>query len=293
MPVTEERFIKKIREIDTDVIVLDLEDSILNCRKKNARLLLKNIFNNAAQKDKIFVRVNNINTQYFKDDIKTCEELGIANVIYPKLSSISELNEVINQLNSTNSNHILIPIIETIEGIENCESIISHENIIITIFGSEDYLADLGVMDRDISYKNVFLTQAINKIAFASLKYKKPFIDCAAPFYFNSDLLKFRSECQFAADMGAIGKLAIHPNQVKIINEIYSNQQNKILDKAESVTEILLKMKNDNKAVISSDHTLVGIPEIKKLISILSYYKYNKELTKLNGLLNELLLEKE
>ncbi len=291
MPMTEKRFFSKINKTRADIIVLDLEDSVLNYAKKNARLTLKSIIKTSDKSEKIFVRVNNISTPFFRDDIGACIDSDVKFIIYPKISCGEELSEVYEYLKKKNCETIIIPIVETIKGMENLESIVSNKKVIMSIFGSEDYLAELGTLERGFANSNPFLKDALLNISYLSLKHKKPFIDCATPFYSENDLDKFYSECKYSAGLGAIGKLVIHPNQVDISNKTFNDKQNEMLNWTDKISKVLLKMKSEQKAVISGGEFLIGLPEIKKTINILEYYNLQEKADYIHNLLDNLLAE--
>ena len=118
-------------------IILDLEDSAqdLFSRKRTEnlkRICQKGLIHIARKKinvkNKIFIRINKVDTKVFDEDIKAIKAsvrygLKIEGIFVPKIDNFSQLNKVYNILKK-NCSIKLVPIIETKRGLKNLESII-------------------------------------------------------------------------------------------------------------------------------------------------------------------------
>ena len=139
-------------------IILDLEDSAqdLFSRKRTEnlkRICQKGLIHIARKKinvkNKIFIRINKVDTKVFDEDIKAIKAsvrygLKIEGIFVPKIDNFSQLNKVYNILKK-NCSIKLVPIIETKRGLKNLESIIKKDkNRIISYvhYGHFDYCLD-------------------------------------------------------------------------------------------------------------------------------------------------------
>lgn len=274
LPINEERFIVKIKNLNADIFVLDLEDAIYKSQKDSSRETLERLKEFKLDPKKIAVRINHLSTQWGRKDLAKCLKNKVKTIVYPKVNSkidIVELQTLINDIgsDSDSENVKIVPIIETIDGLENISQILEAcPNTQYVIFGSEDFLADCGAPYRGFVHENPILIQASTKLSMTCSKYERSFIDCASPFFYStSDIDSFRAECEFALRLGAKGKLAIHPKQVLHINEIFSgNLHTNIEVFLKKTSDLAEKMHHEQKSVINFENRLVGIPEIRKYI---------------------------
>jgi citrate lyase beta subunit len=262
IPVLEDKFVKNISNLNANVFVLDLEDAIPNIEKESAQKKLQQLYP-AISNNNIAVRINHLSSPWGKNDVKIVSELGIRKILYPKSESSIQLLELKKLLDlSGHENCTVVPIIETKKGIYNINEILELSFIDTVIWGSEDLIGDYGISERSIIQNNIILSNALFEISKACIKKRKILIDCASP-YFNSteDLELLRKECIYSANFLALGKLAIHPNQIGIINEIYSNI---FIEIENDINIIVDKMIYSNKSVIKHNNTLVGLPALRK-----------------------------
>jgi citrate lyase subunit beta/citryl-CoA lyase len=69
-PADNDKYIDKALILDADVLIFDLEDSVKNSNKNQARKNLKKKINYIKnKKKKIFIRVNSLNLKIFTKDI--------------------------------------------------------------------------------------------------------------------------------------------------------------------------------------------------------------------------------
>jgi citrate lyase beta subunit len=285
VPINESRFWKKMTQLDADIFVFDLEDAIFHSEKEKARNCLKKIRSLNIESNRIAVRINHLKTKWAYNDLRESVKSGIRHIVYPKVKNAQEINELINMLKEIQKREMedndtsfeITPIIETIDGFENVEEIIAALKIIsrYVIFGSEDFLSECPMIERSFVHNNIILTYSLARISLICSKYNKYLIDCASPYY-NSEveLSNFRKECEFTKKIGAIGKLAIHPKQLTIINNVFGKNriENKIDELVYEILEIVDIMTSKRKSVLKYKNRLVSIPQIKKYFNQINNY---------------------
>lgn len=250
-----------------DGIILDLEDSIADSCKDIARRQLYSIYTNKKLnlKDKfqVFVRINAHDTKYFYDDLKVLKELGITNVVSSKIENEQELLPIRASLNP----RTIMVNIETIKGYKNRDSIFKTlaktDSIVI---GYEDMRSQLCIERPKLTQQNT-LSHILMECIISAKHFKIPFYDSV---YTNlTDLDDFMQECIYTRGLSLTGKLAIHPDQVRIINEIFD--KTKEIEYAQNIVSEYEK--DSSKAIVRINDKMVGPPEYnKRCKQILSVY---------------------
>jgi citrate lyase beta subunit len=279
IPLENKEFIKKAYKYQAGIYVFDLEDSVFVDNKVKSRQIENHIINKYPL-EKCAIRINSINTEWWQDDILFAKSCGIQQILVPKVNSNLILNELIqfNQENGFDDLRI-IPIIETYEGVKNAEEIILNPIPDIYIFGSEDYLADIGYFgSRSTTNKNPFLRDALLEVAKICHKYDKLLIDTVYPFIGAETEKDLKEECNFGLSVGTIAKVVIHPSQINVINLVYDNYYvNYHENYLSELKTVIRNMKENGKIVTLKNNKMFAPPELRK------YLKINKRLSKINN----------
>lgn len=246
-------------------IIIDLEDSVSPNQKEEGRA---NILEFAKSSEyKFFIRTNDAKSEFFSSDIKLLDELYKINKLYgvvlPKTEEFIDYKAF-----SSYKDLILIPIIETPLGIENLDEICSFNLVKLLSFGALDMSLELNL--KEGFGRDFILNYIRSKIVIKSAKHKLlPPINGVYPDIKNEDGL--RKDMEFAFSMGYSGALCIHPNQVQIINEVFSPTKEQIAW-ANDIVELANKT---NDIVFNYKGAMIDLPVIKKAYSILENLKNN------------------
>src|SRR3989344_1503245 len=91
----EERFYRSALESEADSLVFDLEDSVADSHKKEARKKLRELFPQGYHGTKeLMVRINNVRTPHFDEDVETVLSLGVNTIMFPKISSPDDVRKL-------------------------------------------------------------------------------------------------------------------------------------------------------------------------------------------------------
>jgi citrate lyase subunit beta / citryl-CoA lyase len=241
-PASNERMMEKAAASHTDLVLLDLEDSVSPNEKDAARhkaiKALKTL--NWGKKTRA-VRINDLETAYaYQDIISVVEEAGeyVDLLIIPKVQSAKEvwwvdvlLSQIEKRLKFTRRIGLEV-LIEEVEAILNVEEIArSSSRLEALIFGPGDYSASQGMDSRVIegyidTYPGDPWHYARNKIVIAARAASIDAIDGAFPNFKN--LEGYARECEHARILGFVGKWAIHPSQIDIANRVFSPSQEEV-----------------------------------------------------------------
>ncbi|HXY42657.1 MAG TPA: CoA ester lyase [Acidimicrobiales bacterium] len=262
VPGSSERFIGKAPGVPADMTFLDLEDSVAPREKEAARAKVVRAIREVPWDDRVLcVRVNAWDTRWtYGDVIEVVSGAGerLDEVMLPKVQTAAEVVALDLLLTQIEENvglpvgHVGIEAqIETTRGLINVEEICAASPRLETvIFGPADFAASMempvltgGVQIPD--YPGDHFHYVFSKILMAGRANGLQVID--GPFLKVREPEAFRDYCKRTRILGYDGKWALHPDQVAILNEIYSPTQEQfdhawaILDAYKKATEHELK----------------------------------------------------
>lgn len=127
VPADKEKMLRKINELQADLIIIDLEDAVRVDEKHIGRDLIRKYIGDWEKP--VFIRVNSIETSEFQVDMQLILEISNAvslqGVMLPKSSSrrnieeLAEHLETIENQGSRQSKLSIIPLIESALGVHN------------------------------------------------------------------------------------------------------------------------------------------------------------------------------
>lgn len=218
--------VEKAIRSGADGVIVDLEDAVAMDEKANARALLAELPSAGVQ---MYVRTNGPETEMFWDDIVACGQAAIDGVVIPKTEHPDLLHQVDGALRALEmaagrepGTIGVIPLIESGLGVRNVFDMMQTAERVWTVMygGGEqgDLVADLGV---EWTPEGTGLMHSRAKTLMdaraAGVQYpmEAVFMD-----FRNLDALRVESE--LARTLGYTGKVAIHPAQVAVINDVFT-----------------------------------------------------------------------
>lgn len=261
--------------LGADAVIFDLEDAVSPAEKDAARILVRNTMRYSDLSGvEVIVRINSVDTPYWKDDIDAILPERPELILLPKATTPNEIREVSDymsevedRLGFANGTIGLMPLIETALGVENSYIIASSERVRALFLGAEDLTADLRCKrtkeGREIEYARTRLVVAARA---ANIDvYDTPFTDV------NDDegIVK---DTMLAKSLGFTGKASISPRHIEVINEIFTPTQAEI-DYAYEVIQAIRLAKQQGKGAISLRGKMIDAPIVaraKRVIAIAS-----------------------
>ncbi len=257
VPGSSEKMLGKAPGLPADMVFLDLEDSVSPLEKEASRAKVVDAIKTQDWGDKVLcVRINAWDTEWTVFDvIEVVGQAGIRleEVMLPKVQSAAEvvaLDLLLTQVEikaGLPAGHIGIEAqIETTRGLINVEEICAASPRLETIiFGPADFAAsmEMPVLTGGVQipeYPGDHFHYVFSKILMAGRANGLQVID--GPFLKIREPDAFRDYCQRTKVLGYDGKWALHPDQVDILNEIFSPTQEQfdrawdILDAYEKAT---------------------------------------------------------
>src|SRR3954452_24835816 len=287
VPGSSEKMMGKAPTLGADMVFLDLEDAVAPLEKEGARAKVVDAVKNQDWGEKILcVRVNAWDTKWtYGDVIEVVGNAGerLEEVMLPKVQSAAEVVALDLLLTQVEINaglpagHIGIEAqIETARGIINVEEICAASKRLETvILGPVDMSASMEMPSLAgglaiPEYPGDYFHYVFVKILMAGRANGLQVID--GPYVKVRDSEGFRDFCKRTQILGYDGKWALHPDQVTILNEMFSPSQEQF-DKAWDVLEAYKKATTEGErkgAVMFGDEMIdeasrkVAIKLVKK-----------------------------
>ena len=138
--------------LGADAVIFDLEDAVAPDQKDAARILVRNTMTYLDfSKVETIVRINSVDTDFWKKDLETILPLKPTLIMPPKTSTAQDvltvdayMSELEDKLGMERNTVKLIPLIETALGLENAFQIAAASKRVAALFlGAEDLTADL------------------------------------------------------------------------------------------------------------------------------------------------------
>jgi len=239
VPGSSEKMLGKAPGIGADMVFLDLEDAVAPLEKESARDKVVKAINDLDWGDSVLcVRVNAWDTEWtYRDVIHIAENASerLDELMLPKVQSASEveaLDMLLTQIEQVTGRRGRIGIeaqIETARGLINVEEICAASPRLETIiFGPADFAAstEMPVLTGGVQvddYPGDHFHYVFSKILMAGRANGLQVID--GPFLKIRELDALRDYSMRTRILGYDGKWALHPDQVRVINEVYTPTQ--------------------------------------------------------------------
>jgi citrate lyase subunit beta/citryl-CoA lyase len=258
VPGSNEKFLAKAPTLPADMFFLDLEDAVAPLEKEAARPKVVAAIREADWGDAVLcVRVNAWDTKWtYGDIIDVVGQAGprLDEIMLPKVQTAAEVVATDLLLTQVEINsglpagHIGIEAqIETARGLINVEEICAASPRLETvILGPVDFSASMGMPSLSgglliPEYPGDYFHYVFMKILMAGRANGLQVID--GPYVKVRDPDGFREYATRTQILGFDGKWSLHPDQVEILNEVFSPSQEqferawKVLDAYREATE--------------------------------------------------------
>ena len=259
-----------------DALILDLEDSVGLTNKDEARTITREFIDaqgsNANGKDEkapaLFVRINDLETPFWEADLEAIVGGAPIGIMLPKARSGDDVHRLSIALDHMEARaditpgHIGLVVLTTevpIALLQMSTFVGSSARLRALTWGAEDLSAVVGSRTNrkeNGDYTSPYrLARDLCLMTAAAAK-----VDAIDTVYTNfRDLDGLKRESDEAARDGFSSKMAIHPNQVAIINEAFTPSEQEI---AHAQAVIGAFEKADNAGVVSLDGEMLDRPHL-------------------------------
>jgi citrate lyase subunit beta/citryl-CoA lyase len=259
VPADDERKIAKALACEADVVILDLEDAVGPTQKPRARGIAAGALGE-SRRGKLFVRINSLTSGHAEDDLDAILSRRPDGIVLPKCRSGNDV------LRLTGLAGPAIPILaiatETAASLLNMGSYAgAGASLLGLTWGGEDLSVELGARsnrDEAGAYTEPYRLARSLCLVGARAAGVEP-VDAVYTAYRNLEGLE--NEAKAAVRDGFTAKLAIHPDQIPIINRVFTPSQAEV----EAAKRIVAAFgEAGGRGVIGLDGEMLDVPHLRR-----------------------------
>ncbi len=220
LPASNPRAIGKARDLPCDMVILDLEDSVPDDRKEEARAAAIDAVAEGFGGRLTGVRINVEGTPWHGPEMVALKHSAADYVVLPKVETARQVKDVFSV-----SQKPVIAMIESPRGVLAAPAIAAGEGTAALFMGNNDLRRDLAIPSaagrEGLSYamQAVILAARAANIAVFDGVYNR-----------LDDEAGLEAECAAGHALGFDGKTLIHPSQVPVANQVFGPDPQAVAD---------------------------------------------------------------
>jgi citrate lyase subunit beta / citryl-CoA lyase len=211
----------------------------------------------------LYVRVNAVDTEFCYGDLAAIVRPGLDGIILPKVESAAGLataDWLLAQLEREQGliprAIDLVPIIETARGLNQIDAILASGTRVKRIaFGAGDFTLDVNMAwsrgEAELAYARAKIVTA-SRAAGIEAPFDTVWVDLA-------DQEGLEASARTALGFGFQGKMCIHPNQIAVVNRVFTPSEAEIAF-AERVVAAFARAEAEGSAAIQLDGKFIDYP---------------------------------
>ena len=215
VPASRARAIEKVRDLDCDFVILDLEDSVVAEDRDSARAAAIEAVRAGFNGKPVAIRINAEDRPEHGPDMVAVRAAGPDYVMVPKVIDARQAHDahLVTKLP-------VIPMIESPAGIVNAQRIAKEPGVSALLAGTNDLRRGLHVPPDAPRSAISFALQSIVLAA------RSAGIACFDGVYNHlEDQVGLARDCEEGRQMGFDGKSIIHPSHIAITNGAFSPKE--------------------------------------------------------------------
>ena len=270
-PGNHARRVEKALSLDADAVILDLEDAVATAEKRATRdAVIAALVR--PRRALLYVRVNAVDTEFCYGDLTAIVRPGLDGIILPKVESaagVATADWLLAQLEReqelTPRTIDLVPIIETARGLYQIDAILAAGTRVKRIaFGAGDFTLDVNMAwsrnEAELAYARAGIVTA-SRAAGIEAPFDTVWVDLA-------DEEGLEASARTAFGLGFQGKMCIHPNQIAVVNRVFTPSETEIAF-AERVVAAFARAEAEGSAAIQLDGKFIDYPILYRAQRIL------------------------
>ena len=273
VPGSRPELFAKALASQADAISLDLEDSVVESRKVEARLNVRDFLSSSAVLESpktIIVRVNSLASGHFSADIAAVigKRLDLLNV--PKVESAADVRtiaaavEPIERERQVDQPTRILVNIESAKALRCAHEIAAaHARVAGLQLGLADLFEPLAIDRRDTATIHAaMLAMRLAAGEAGVFAYDAAYVDIA-------DIDGFRAEATMAKRLGYLGKSCVHPRQIELANTIFQPSAEDIAF-SRRVLEAARQATNQGTGAFNVDGRMIDPPFLRRAEAIVA-----------------------
>ena len=250
MPGANERALEKAKTLPADTVIMDLEDAVAPEAKETARDTIRAAVTAGGYGHReIVVRMNGLDTEWGKADLKMAVEAGAHALLAPKVidgSDIDRLDDAMSRAGAPAEMGlwVMIEMPKAILNIQDIAEAVGRTRMTTFVMGTNDLAKEYRA--RMTPDRLAFQT-ALGMSMAAARAYNIVAIDGVYNDIKNEQGLI--DECEQGRDLGFDGKTLIHPSQLDTANRVFAPSPHDV-EHAQAVIEAFADPQNAGKGVL-------------------------------------------
>ena len=224
-PGNHARRVEKALSLDADAVILDLEDAVAIAEKVATRVAVAAALARPRQ-GRLYVRVNAVDTEFCYGDLVAVVQPGLDGIILPKVETptgLATIDWLLGQLERDRGlpkgDIDLIPIVETARGLRQVDAIAAAGTRVARVaFGAGDFTLDVNMAwsraETELAHARATIVTA-SRAAGIEAPLDTVWVDLA-------DAEGLEASARTALAYGFQGKMCIHPDQIGIVNRVFT-----------------------------------------------------------------------
>ena len=261
-PGNHPRRVEKALTLDADAVILDLEDAVAIAEKPATRGAVVAAYA-APRSGLLYVRVNAADTEFCHGDLGAIVHAGLDGIILPKVETAATLQTIdwlvanLERERGLVPGAIdLVPIIETARGVRDIDAILAPATRVKhCAFGAGDFTLDVNMIwsraESELAYARARVVTA-SRAAGIEAPLDTVWVDL-------QDDEGLETSTRQALALGFQGKMCIHPNQIAVVNRVFT-PTNAEIDFAERVVAAFAAAEEAGSAAIQLDGKFIDYP---------------------------------
>lgn len=245
-----------------DCVAVDLEDGVAIERKADARRCVAETLPGLDfdGRERV-IRVNGVASGWMPDDVQATLAARPDGYILAKVECADDVRAVDAALTAAGPAAVAVQLwatIETAAGVMNLREITqASPRLTALLFGAEDYAASVGALRSEAGTEVLWARSAVVAAAAACG------LDAIDQVRFDlNDLVALADECRFGRQLGYVGKMAIHPRQLEVINAAFTPDAAE-LARARRIIEAAAEQRAAGRGVFALDGRMIDGPVIR------------------------------
>ncbi len=269
VPGDSARKFEKARGTGADALILDLEDSVALAAKDDSRAHVASLIDPSARDWALFVRPNPADTGLLDADLEAVVRPGLDALLIPKAEGADDIAAIGLKLDALEAARGMVPgsvkiavvATETPRAVFGLASYTPpHPRLIALTWGAEDLAAAVGsTANRDETGQFTEPYRIVRSLCLfaAASAGVAPLDTLHADF---RDSVGLEADCRAGRRDGFVGRLAIHPDQVAVINAAFTPNEAEI-DHARRIVEAFAA--NPGAGTLGLDGKMIDLPHLK------------------------------
>lgn len=229
-----EKHLQKVPHLDAKCIIFNLEDGVSKEQKPEALKLCAKylkIYNDMNINKMLVVRINALDDGGI-NEIKYLNEFKPDAIRIPKINSKEDVVKVLELIDDDIDIHLSI---ETSSAWKNLSSLKTDSRVTTFYLGVLDLFADMKLAHSIIDINNPTMKYILSHFLISSLSIGVKPVSFVYQNYKNLNL--FESWLDLEKQMGYDAKVCISPSQVRLVNEVFSDDAKEIA-RAKKIIEL-------------------------------------------------------